>query len=198
LLVVAGIALVCVIVGCRAEIDSPDLCEELLVVSAAEHYDEALSGATEWQPDAYLTSIVGSSNSRSVERDYALLVYTFHSSIDQTSFFVASLLGDAWTSYSEPLGRMAVNPAPIAREEWILDSLDACEVAQDNGGRDFLARYADSYVSMVVQLDRFEVSGIEDVLVWRLSYNVKPYSPGGYLEVFIDPKTGSVLEIVTK
>ena len=128
------------IIGCRTQEHFSDVTDDRFVPSAAEHYEEALQRSRDWKADAYLSTISLTPASPAGSGHDAWLTCMFHSPSTPDSFYVVDLFGGTWSSEVAPKGRMAVTPLPIEREDWSLDSVDAWDIAQANGGADFLAR----------------------------------------------------------
>ena len=195
---IAFLLLGCTVIACSKPTDSARPTEDLFVLSAAEHYDHALQRAIDWRDDAYLTSIGAGPGSARVEGDYASLMYTFESPSRPTEFHNADLWGGVWTCYSERQSRLSFTGLPIERRDWVLDSVDAWTIAQANGAQDLLRKHSGSDMLIIVQLDRFRVGAIEDVLVWRVVHSVRPHVRGGHLDILIDPETGDILDVQAK
>jgi Tol biopolymer transport system component len=177
--------------GCQTEEHFFDVTGELLVLSAADHYGEALHRATEWRTDAYLSSImVLPSRSKHSARE-PFLMYQFASPTTSDSFYSVELDGEAWNSRKSELGPHAVRPSPIDRGDWSLDSVDVWGIALANGGEDFLLSYQDPMTSMAVELDYWGAGLGQGRLAWRVDFFIL-YGPS--LDIFIDPQSGDIIE----
>jgi len=187
-------------VSCSGATDSGGIADDLCVLSAAEYLEDAIQGAKDWTDDAYLTYVSGGPSSLALDDhcSYANLTYSFDSPSKPREFYMTFLWRREWTSETHHHSHMAVIGLPIEREDWALDSVDAWRIAQNHGGREFVNRHVGSDTDIFFQLDRFEVGGIQDVLVWRVAYSVRPHIPGGHLDIRIDPRTGDILEVEAK
>lgn len=194
--VLVGVVLSSTIIGCRTQEHFFDVSGELHVLSAAEHYDEALDQAIPWKPDAYLSRLSADVASSRIDDNIPdeRLTYMFDSPTDADFTYVLDFIGGSWSSDLIPAG--AVEP-PIQREDWLLDSVDAWSIALANGGEDLLTEHQDPLTVMLVILEHVRVGDVEDVLVWRVVYLVEPGGPGNRLDISIDPKTGDILQVVT-
>lgn len=181
----------CGIVGDHTEEYYFNATGELLVLSAGQHYEEAMDRARRWKPDAYLSSI--SAGVAPSSNPYAWLLFMFDSPSTPDSVYELHFIGETWTSRLLAKGSMTGMASPIKREDWSLDSVDAWSIAQAHGGEDFLLRHQDPTTSMTVTLAYWRVGTTQDVLAWRASYLI---IYGDSLSIMIDPSTGDILEVV--
>ena len=181
--------------GCRPNDDLLDVAGELHVVSAAQHYEEALQRATLWQSDAYLSGIVATPGSTAGVGHYPGLGYSFHSASAPGAFFVANFSADRWSSEVATRDSGVPLPLPISRADWRLDSIDAWRIAQANGGSEFLLSHKDPLANMGIALDYWRLNTGQMVLGWNDSYLVLFTSS---LDLTIDPKTGDILEVILR
>ncbi len=181
------------IMGCSAKEHFFDVTGELFVLSAADHYGDALSRARHWRDDAYLSCIsayVASSTGDSGPD--ASLTYMFDSPSTPHSFYILRFSAEGWSAEEDTKTSLAIRALPIERRDWPLDSVDAWSIALANGGDDFLLRYQDPMTSMTVTLDYWRTRMGEEVLAWRVDYLIMP-SPS--LDILIDPKMGDIIEV---
>jgi hypothetical protein len=177
--------------GCQTEEHFFDVTGDLVVLSAVEHYDEALERARGWRSDVYLISIMVLPCPSEGSRREPLILFQFQSPTETDSFCSVTLDGEAWSSDVTEVSPLAVRSAPIARSDWSLDSVDAWSIALANGGEDFLLRYQDPMTSMAVELDRPRGFMEYGRLLWRVDFFIL-YGPS--LDIFIDPQTGDIIE----
>jgi hypothetical protein len=182
-----------VVAGCRAHGNSFDLMDQLDVLSAAQHYDEALQRATRWQADAYLSGMLATPGSMAGVGHYPGLVYSFHSTSAPGSFFVANFSADRWSSEVAARDSSVPMPLPIARDAWPLDSVDAWTIALANGGEEFLLSHKDPVTNMGLTLDYWRLNTGQTVLAWDVRYLVLFTSS---LHLRIDPITGDIVEVI--
>jgi hypothetical protein len=164
---------------------------ELFVLSAGQHYEEAMDRARSWKADAYLNSI-SAGVAPSTYPD-AWLLFMFDSPSSPDSIYELHFIGETWTSRVLAKGPMTGAALPIKREDWSLDSVDAWSIAQAHGGEDLLLRHQDPMTSMTVTLAYWRVGSTQNVLAWRASYLIVY---GDSLSIIIDPRTGDILEVV--
>lgn len=171
--------------------------DDLWVASAAEHYEEAMARASDWQTDAYLRSVsaIPASSTTGVG---SMVTFMFGSTSAPRSIYVLRLLEGAWESSVLRKGLGESMRWPIEREDWPVDTVEAWRIAQANGGRDFLLAHRDSLTSKMLILDYQSVGTSQNVLAWSVSYGVHPARQGGQLYLMIDPKTGDVLEVIAR
>jgi len=186
--VVCGVA-----AGCRSDEDLFDATPQLDVLSAAQHYDEALRKARLWQSDAYLTGIAAIPGSTEGIGGYPVLVYTFISATAPGTFFVANFSADRWSSEVAARDSSVPMPLPIARGDWPLDSVDAWSIALANGGEEFLLSHQDPLTNMGLTLDYWRLHTGQTVLAWDVRYLVLFTSS---LHLTIDPRTGDIVEVI--
>ncbi len=177
--------------GCESEQHFFDVTGELYVLSAADHYDEALERAREWRPDAYLSSVMALTGASENGVDQPFLMYQFHSASTGDSFCSVEFDGESWSSRVTEQSLSAVRPSPIGRDDWSLDSIDVWSIALANGGEDFLLHHQDPTTSMAVELDYWRASMGIGRLSWRVDFFIVH---GPSLDIFIDPQTGQIVE----
>jgi Tol biopolymer transport system component len=190
--VLAGFALSTITVGCRTHEHFFDVTGDLYVISAVEHYDEALRRAREWMRDASLVAVRTGVGSSKDARTGPSLTFHFDSPSAAHSLYELRFADDGWTSEVVEVGSGATVPPPIHRTDWTLDSVDAWQIALANGGEDFLLRYQDPMTLMDVTLDYWRTGTGEEALAWRVNCYII-YGPG--LSMLIDPKTGEIIEV---
>jgi len=179
-------------VGCRAEEHFFDVMGELSVLSAADHYEEALHRATEWRPDACLSSVMTLARASGETSRKPFLMFQFHSLTTGDSFLSVEFDGEAWSSRVTEQSLSAVTPSPIDRDDWPLDSVDAWSIALANGGEDFLLEYQDPMTSMAVELDYWRTDTGQERLAWRVDFFIVH---GPSLDIRIDPHSGDIIEV---
>jgi hypothetical protein len=179
------------IVSCGSADNSWDPVRDLSVPSAVEHYEDALRRATEWHGDAHLIVImVGVASASGQPLTPAELGYLFQSPREQRSFLSLRLTGDRWTSEVLKPTSAATRPE-IARQDWVLDSVDAWSIALANGGEEFLMQHQDPAPQIDVTLT-YRPVGDEDLLVWSVHFSIL-FGPS--LLLHIQPVTGEILEV---
>jgi hypothetical protein len=192
--VVACLILPLWVVCCSSRQHFFDVTGELYVSSAAEHYEEALRRATEWKRDAYLFSVTADvASSSGAPPTGGDLAYYFQSITTRRSFLTLRLIDGAWTSEVNSKTSAETYPA-IARENWVLDSVDAWSIALANGGEEFLIEHQEPLTSMQATL-MYRAVGDEDLLVWSVDFLIL-FGPRLLLE--IDPATGEILEVTSR
>jgi Tol biopolymer transport system component len=180
------------IIGCAGREHFFDVTGDLVVLSAADHYEEALERAKEWKEDAYLSRISADVGAWTGDgRLVPSLTYMFHSPTTPDAFYILRLSDGVWSSEEAEQGRGPLKPAPVDPEDWSLDSTDAWSIALANGGEQFLLQYQDPMTIMSVTLDYWRAGITQGGLAWRVHYLIL-YGPS--LDMIIDPKTGDIIE----
>jgi Tol biopolymer transport system component len=178
-----------IIVGCRSQEYFFDVTGELSVVSASQHYDEAVARAEDWKADAYLASIradVGSA----ADTDGRLL-FQFDSPSAPLEYYSLDFADNTWHASVEEVGPASLTQAPIEREDWVLDTVDAWSIGLANGVEDFLLKYQEPTTIMGVDLDYYRTRSGVVVLAWRVhSWLIN----GATTDLLIDPGTGEIIE----
>jgi len=195
LAVFASLLLCLLASGCDGEQHFFDVTGDLLVLSAADHYDKALARAKEWKEDAYLSGISAFPYPSEGSARKPWLVFDFDSLSTSESTYVVEFDGEAWRSWDLELGPHLVRPAPIHRDDWSLDSVDAWSIALANGGEDFLFHSQDPTTSMGVGLTYWTGDWESLRLAWRVHFFILDpllYAPS--LDMFIDAHTGDIIE----
>jgi Tol biopolymer transport system component len=175
--------------GCQTEEHFFDVTGELVVLSAAEHYDEALARARDWEADAYLASIDASVGS-AADAD-ARLSFQFDSPSNPQEYCGLDYADSRWEPSVEERGPAALTQAPIERDDWALDTVDAWSIGLANGVEDFLFTYQDPMTIMGVDLDYFRTSTGVAVLAWRVHCWLLN---GPSIDLLIDAGTGRIIE----
>jgi Tol biopolymer transport system component len=178
-------------VGCRNHEGASDAVGDLRVLSAADHYPEALDRARGWKVDAHLISIAAGVGHASNGLDEPGITFYFDAPSAPNSMYEVDLETRSWTSRVVDLGSAASNVPPIGREQWTLDSVDAWSIAEANGGEEYLSYHHDPATIMTVILDYWPMRDRTEILAWRVNYTVLPAST---LDVLIDPGTGEIIE----
>jgi hypothetical protein len=180
--------------GCGSQHHFFDVTGELLMPSASEYYEEALLRAQVWQNDAYLTHVdVYPFGSSGVPSNVLGITYDFESPTEPTAFYALRVHQERWTS--EVIDKTpAESPPPIERGQWPLDSIDAWSIALANGGEEFLMEHQEPTTTMNATLLHRTI-GEESVLVWDVDFNILF---GPRLVLMIDPKSGEILEVITR
>ncbi len=76
-----------------------------------------------------------------------------------------------------------------------MDSVDAWSIALGNGGEEFLIEHQQPLTSMDATLTHSRIGEQENVLVWEVDFVILF---GPRLWLMIDPKTGDILEVITR
>jgi hypothetical protein len=181
-------------VSCASRQHFFDVTGELLMPSASEQYEEALLRAYEWHQDAYLTGALAHPFASSgVPPSLLGITYYFESPTNPTAFYALRVHQGTWTS--EVISKTpAESPAPIERTEWPLDSIDAWSIALANGGEEFLIEHQEPTTSMNATLLHRTI-GEDSLLVWDVDFNILF---GPRLVLMIDPKSGEILDVLTR
>jgi Tol biopolymer transport system component len=179
-------------VGCRTQEGVLDVAGDLYVPSAADHYPEALDRAMDWKTDAHLISIAAGVECPNSPYGGPSITFYFDAPSAPNSILELDLTEGVWRSRVVELSSGATISAPIEREQWTLDSVDAWTIAQANGGEEFLFHYHDPTTIMAVILDHWPMGGGGELLVWRANYMIPPSSS---LDILIDPRTGDIIEV---
>lgn len=169
--------------------DLADLAWQEEVPSARELYPLALAEAKEWLPLAYLVYVdlaLRPADSyffafaTPLEPNRSLLVYVEPL---EDGYAVRSEV-----AYAPSLTYDSLEPA-IDEGDWPVDSPDAFKIALLNGGEDFLREHP-SASRWWMQLSHFRGK-----LQWRVVFANEDPRLGPHFDIFIDPKTGAVLEV---
>jgi Tol biopolymer transport system component len=179
-------------VGCRNQEGVPDALGDLHVLSAADYYSEALERAMDWKADARLISIGGGVGSSTSAGDGPSISFYFDAPSATDSMYEVRVTKDTWAPNVIELGSDTALAPPIARDQWALDSVDAWNIAQANGGEEYLRHYQGPMTIMVLTLDYWTTRAGEEKLAWRVLYDIL-YGPS--LDMLIDPKTGDIIEV---
>jgi Tol biopolymer transport system component len=177
--------------GCQTEEHFFDVTGELAVLSAVEHYDEAVQRARSWRSDVYLSSILALPYPSDESDLEPLLLFQFDSASIGHSFYSVQFNGEAWSSRVMEQSLSEVRFPPIDRDDWSLDSVDAWNIALAHGGEDFLLDYRDPMTVISVELDYWRAGMGQGGLAWRVDFLILD---GPSLDIFIDPKTGDIIE----
>jgi Tol biopolymer transport system component len=178
--------------GCRSQEHVFDPTGESVILSATEHYDEALRRAIDWKADAYLASISADVGSPNISRRGRSISFLFHAPSAANSTYRLRLNKDTWTPQVIGAGSSTSTAPPIEREQWTLDSVDAWSIAQANGGEKYLRLYQGPRTVVEVTLDYRTTRGGEKTLAWRVHYYI---SYGPILDMLIDPQTGGIIQV---
>jgi Tol biopolymer transport system component len=178
-------------VGCRNQEGVPDALGDLHVLSAADHYSEALERAMGWKADARLICIAAGVGQASNTLGGPGITFYFDAPSAPNSMYEVDLETGSWTSRVVDLRSGASSVPPIEREQWTSDSIDAWSIAQANGGEEYLLQHRDPATIMTVILDYWPMPDRTQILAWRVSYTVLPAST---LDILIDPGTGEIIE----
>ena len=189
--VLISLLLCFLISGCQTEEHFFDVTGDLVVLSAGDHYDEALDRAKQWREDAYLSGVFVSPTPSEERARKPWLVFDFDSLSTSEGSYVVEFDGEAWRSWVRELGPHVMRPTPIGRDDWSVDSIDAWSIALANGGEDFLLHYQEPMTGMGVQLSYRRVGSEHLRLEWTVDFSIL-FGPS--LKIFIDPHTGDIIE----
>lgn len=190
------------LIACGTPTPYPDVAARTTSVRAL--YPAAMELAREWRADAYLTRahtwFVPADDDRS---EYASFIFRSPS----TDLIALHLryLGhtDSWHDEWLSIANQDPKRYPEIREtDWQVDSTQALDIAQQNGGAIFLGCAAGGDLYLRLDLRR-QWMGRRSVTVWWVSYSqiiLPPYpdldsSPCLDWDVAVDALTGEVLEI---
>lgn len=164
----------------------------LRTLSARELYPRAMERAQQWKPDAYLADIrVDVLSEEDFNRQLGMS-FGFESPSDDRQSLLIFYREDSDKLEAEIVDHEIPIQVrnPVALEDWPVDSLKALEIAQDNGGNEFLAGHDPDL--MTLYLERVQnVPGAD--LQWRVSF--WDWSTQEILWVMLDPQTGQVIEV---
>jgi len=188
-----GVLLICY--GCRPQVgvntvQTPVESEApMQVLSFKGNYDRALSAAHAWQPDAYFVSATGT-----VETNYGprklFIIYEFLSTSKNEALLV-TVYEDSELETKIVKGGSLTNLPKIDSTDWALDSVQALQIAQENGGAKYLREHgAEARFDLDLEYYRGTTSG---PVVWRASYFTS--GDDGTLYIEIDAVTGEILAI---
>ena len=189
--VLISLLLCFLISGCQTEEHFFDVTGDLVVLSAGDHYDEALDRAKQWREDAYPSGVFVSPTPSEERARKPWLVFDFDSLSTSEGSYVVEFDGEAWRSWVRELGPHVMRPTPIGRDDWSVDSIDAWSIALANGGEDFLLHYQEPMTGMGVQLSYRRVGSEHLRLEWTVDFSIL-FGPS--LKIFIDPHTGEIIE----
>jgi len=82
---------------------------------------------------------------------------------------------------------------PINPEDWLIDSVKALAIAQDNGLNKSMAKYDSETASLFLALEERRPIVPGALLQWRASYLDLGTLEG--IDVMLDPQTGEVIEV---
>ena len=156
---------------------------------------QAREDAKKWQPDAILVSVTVNALVMGSATPFPmadLLSFEFRSNQDShTSHIVGFLMNDTIKVREPPLTNPNFDYNPIEPTDWVLDSTDAWQIAQQNGGSDFLKRNELSGARVVLKLGRSLPPRNGDVL-WYVAYGAQQGRDS--LQMYIDAKTGAIIQ----
>jgi len=180
-----GIALLLVLGGCK---NSQALPVE--VASLRENLPTLERAALAWRPDAYLESSEIPLHNGSPAS--WLIDAHFNSPTTPYESLLVNLNIDGSISTERIAHTIPVRlVAPIAPDEWALDSEEALKSGLDSRRRQFLEVHADSHCSFL-KLER-DIGEPGEKVVWRLV--LRECLPGGESlpDIIIDPNSGRIL-----
>ncbi|MBU0491426.1 MAG: hypothetical protein KKA73_02690 [Chloroflexi bacterium] len=170
------------------------------VLSAGDAYPLAWTEVQKWRSDAYLINIEAAVHY--AEDPSPLYIFFDFDALNDPAIWLSV---KCWKGengfearsetgqYTDPvLDRM-----PIHREDWILDSQEALDIAQNNGGNEFMYRRLDTkhFPSYFLKLERNLPPHLGDV-IWRATYSDFDAKEG--LDILIDANTGEVRKVEQK
>lgn len=173
--------------GCQVEMQSYGM--SAYTISAKRLYPEALAIAREQDPSAFLAYV--DVDFRTMEDNRPLrIAYTFETQSTppvwcRVEFTDGKDPGLIVSSHEYPY------EASITDQDWLLDSTEALEIAQENGGREFLLRWKPQITALRLQRASSEhvVSGNPPV-EWCVVYAV--FMSRQRLTVCINAASGQV------
>ena len=175
--------------GCtaRATVSAIDL----QVLSVKEYYDDSFAVAREWQADAYLQSANAIARQLYDSRPPLRLSYSFFSKGKRSQALIVWIREDL-TIDSEVvnMGGSAEDRREIQVEQWLLDSMDAIQIAQEAGGNEYISEYGPVEITAFLEYRKKEGA---NTVVWRISF-LRTEAADSYV-VEVDARTGEVLEL---
>ncbi|MFV2043583.1 MAG: hypothetical protein ACC700_10170 [Anaerolineales bacterium] len=171
---------------------------EFRVFSLEEVFAGALAKALEWKSDAYLTgaSFVFRPASNPKGRWGSLGFRSASSQRDWLGIFVTEgsegfeyeLRSGEFSRDDKPLGD------PITPDQLAVDTAEALEIGQRNGGRDFIREGGESmFWPQDLYLEYLDDVNRTGPVIWRVVYSY-PIGTGPSLSIQINAETGELLE----
>ncbi len=163
-------------------------------LSAEEYYPIALKIGQEWKSDAYLESIDSDFITEEEIEKQLEIYFSFESPTNDFQ----SLLIKFTEDLNEPKIQVVEhsNPIsvrnPIELKDWPVNNIKALQVAQDNGGNEFLSKYDSETANLFIRLEERRPIMPGVLPRWRVSY--ANFDAGKGVDISIDPLTGEVIE----
>jgi uncharacterized protein YpmB len=164
---------------------------DVQVLSVKEYYDDAFMVAREWQSDAYLQSANAIARELYDSRRPLRLSYSFLSKSKRSQALLVWIREDL-TIDSEivNLGGSTEDRRELQSEQWVLDSMDAIQIAQAAGGNEYISKNGSVEIDAYLEYWKKEHA---NTVIWRVSY--LRTDGGGNLHIEVDAITGEVLEL---
>ena len=154
--------------------------DEFIVPSAQRHVEDAYNLAREWSSDAIL---IGVTVNVPPSGQQEFVMYSFISIINSKEHLIFSYIADTVTTSIYDWGRSNDGLNEIELDRWLMDSTEAFETAQHNGGQEHLQNTSGNIDIMLL----LEVTK-DNTLVWRVSY--RSVDGTGTMYIGIDAETG--------
>lgn len=158
---------------------------ELIIPSAQQNVDDAHNLAKEWSPDAIL---IGVDVSVPPGELTGFVGFSFISKTNAKEHFILSYKDDDVTSTVFDWNASYSSFREIELDRWLIDSGEAFEVAQLNGGQEHMLNTSgniDIGLSLKVSID--------NILVWTVGY--RSLEGKGTMYIGVDATTGEFMWI---
>ena len=172
-------------------------------ITAMDGYSMAKAKAAEWDPDAVLLKIDTSSvcvpHQTSLTQEGRSPIWTYSFAIANPSnteeskrSFMVAICGWELAGFEEGYPG-ETHKVQGAAEDWIIDSPQAVEIAEQNGGEQARARNLSTIVASLFLDKPTNGPAAPKNVTWEISYqDLNPYPPAAF-SVFIDGATGQLI-----
>jgi len=156
--------------GLAASCGSPIKSEAQFTVRSVKALEaRAIDEARKWRSDAYLSRVsvyALAVDSRTPPATDDLLSFLFRSRNDLQHYYEVAFEADDRIQLREWLisDPHSADYVPIEPTDWIIDSVDAWRIAQENGGNEFLRKNQVGFLSTFLSLERWDPPGRGSVL----------------------------------
>jgi hypothetical protein len=176
---------------------------QLPSITAMDGYPMAEAKAEEWDPGAVLVKIDTNSvcvpHQTSLSQDGKSPVWTYWFAIanpsnaqeSKRSFYVA-VCGGELAGFEEGYPG-ETHKVQGAAEDWIIDSLQAVEIAEQNGGQQARARNLSMIIASLFLVRPANGPAASKNVTWLISYQDLDTFPVEAFSVFIDGTTGQLI-----
>ena len=139
---------------------------DIEVLSVKEHFDDALIIAQQWQSDAYLQS--ASANVRQNDGFRTLrITYDFLSDKKRSEALLVWIREDKTIdSKVVDLAGSTEDRREVKAEQWLLDGVEAFQIAQEYGGSEYISKYGPVEIDIFLEYYKQEPN---NTVIWRVS-----------------------------